>query len=1001
MHLVKISESAVDVWVGLQAAVTKGSDCGYIDWYGYHAAAGGWFCYGWIRGAELADATAELSGWTARMIFENGEIEGPAHVARFIRDDVRGVGIGAVVHVSAADAQCGACVGIVVRSNGNDHPLLVVRAAPRIDATEEMEARIVAVLPLAIADASSVSVAALIARQPLEEPGQLHETLAADEAESLTVAPQSLIAAERTAASFADPAASELRPATASPNLSSHDDYVVGNELSDAELVERNFDYTFYRARNQDLQGLSDAQLLQHYLRAGWRERRDPSPRFSVTFYLSSYPDIAQANIDPFLHFLRHGYFEYRLPAPYMQRRLAAPGSFKISVIVPNYNHARFLPARLNSILDQSYASLELIVLDDASTDSSVQVIREYLARRGIEATVIARETNSGSVFRQWRTGIEAARGDLIWICESDDLAELDFLERLVPYFNDPSVMVAFGRIQFCDMRGRPTPGLDGYREGAEAGIWAAPCVRPANEWFQGAFGVANVIANVGGCLLRNQPIEPEVWETALNYKILGDWYLYMVLAGGGRIAFEPMAVTYFRQHGANTSVKSFSKPYYYREHQAVAVEMRKQWGVGDAQALRLFERTLSQFRYAEADKLFGRIDSVFDLSAILSTERAREHILIGFLGFHLGGGELFPIHLANELVRRGYMVSALIVESRHAEPGVRAKLDRRIPVYEADLVREIGTREFLRRAGITAIHTHNVGVEFLFFNEAADDVRLPYVVTLHGSYEVTPLPDHMLFRLLKNVSRWTCLAKNNLAHLRCFPVDPAAISFVPNGLPVDERPFERTRADLRIPAGAVVFTIASRAIAEKGWEMAIRALEKVAANTKTPLVLLLAGSGPELERLRELYADATAVRFLGFQTRICGLFRISDCVLLPTRFPGESFPLCLIEAMQCGRPVIATRVGEISRMVTRSDGEAGILIEPTPDDDEFVDSLAVAMTAMVDPQARAAYAQTSARFGEDYDIRRVAERYLALYAEARDEPARRADVVLRCLAPA
>jgi cellulose synthase/poly-beta-1,6-N-acetylglucosamine synthase-like glycosyltransferase len=66
-----------------------------------------------------------------------------------------------------------------------------------------------------------------------------------------------------------------------------------------------------------------------------------------------------------------------------------------LSIIVPNYNHARFLPERFASIRRQTFTDYELIVLDDASTDDSVEVIRKELT--GIPHQLISNEQNSGS----------------------------------------------------------------------------------------------------------------------------------------------------------------------------------------------------------------------------------------------------------------------------------------------------------------------------------------------------------------------------------------------------------------------------------------------------------------------------------------------------------------------------------------------------------------------------------------------------------------------------
>jgi len=99
----------------------------------------------------------------------------------------------------------------------------------------------------------------------------------------------------------------------------------------------------------------------------------------------------------------------------------------EISVIIPNYNHALFLNKRIETILGQSFKDFELIILDDASADSSRSIIESYRANPKI-SHIIYNESNSGSPFLQWKKGIEMAKGDWIWIAESDDFANPDFL---------------------------------------------------------------------------------------------------------------------------------------------------------------------------------------------------------------------------------------------------------------------------------------------------------------------------------------------------------------------------------------------------------------------------------------------------------------------------------------------------------------------------------------------------------------------------------------------
>ncbi len=106
----------------------------------------------------------------------------------------------------------------------------------------------------------------------------------------------------------------------------------------------------------------------------------------------------------------------------------------------------KFLKQRLDSVLGQTFKDFDVLILDDASTDSSLNVIREYSADARVR--VIQNETNSGSPFKQWNRGIDETSGEYIWIAESDDFAENTFLEKLVRVLDDdPRVGIVYSRV--------------------------------------------------------------------------------------------------------------------------------------------------------------------------------------------------------------------------------------------------------------------------------------------------------------------------------------------------------------------------------------------------------------------------------------------------------------------------------------------------------------------------------------------------------------------------
>ncbi|WLR92957.1 glycosyltransferase [Shinella zoogloeoides] len=748
------------------------------------------------------------------------------------------------------------------------------------------------------------------------------------------------------------------------------------------------FDAEYYKKNYQDIAN-SDLDPFFHYMNHGWKEHRNPSNLFNTAHYLAMYVDIAHSGMNPLQHFVEHGRGEGRSPLPFRQKVKSKTVSLKVTAIVPNYNHAPFLEERLNSILNQTYQNLEIIILDDCSTDDSRAVIEKFRSTHPELITTILNERNSGSIFSQWRRGIEAANGNLVWICESDDFCEPTFLEEVIQGFADESVMVSFGRIQFADRSGAVQQGLDGYREQSMPGAWAESFSIPAAKLFQTAFGNTNIIPNVGGCVFRHQVITPSEWKEAMSYKILGDWYLYLILSRGGKIHYAPSAVSYFRQHGGNTSVKSFVSEHYYVEHARIGRTIREYWGSDDLNTLRLYKRCEEQFdRFSDQIDGFS-LPGAFNVSEVLSTKRTKTHILMGVLGFELGGGELFPVYLANELVSRGFLVSFLAIRVDHHASKVREELDSRVSVYDIQDALEFGVDAFLESASIDIVHSHYLGIEYYLLQRARQ--RHPYVVTLHGSYDSASISDRDLMTMIRGVDCWVYLTQKNLKHLDGIPLSSDVLRHIPNGVPEARAKRGVSRADLDISDDAIVFVIASRAIEEKGWRETIAALEAAQQATSAPLCLILCGTGPVYDDLVQQGVPSN-VRLLGYRNDIRDIYEISDVVVLATRFVGESFPLGLIQAMQAGKPIVATAIGEIGAMITSDDNRAGILLPNLEDDATFISQLEGAIISLLDVDLRNKCSLISRNIGERYDIRQVASAYEQLYADVISRRAMSAD---------
>ena len=180
------------------------------------------------------------------------------------------------------------------------------------------------------------------------------------------------------------------------------------------------------------------------------------------------------------------------------------PAFFRVSVVLPNYNYARYLEERIASIDAQSYPIYELIVLDDASADNSLSVIEKSLSATPIDSQIIVNDENSGNVFKQWKKGVDQTAGDLVWIAEADDLSLPEFLDELVLSFYDGNVVLGYTQSKQIDESGDIL--ADHYLEyvaDVDKDKWKAAYVNDGVTEISESLSVKNTIPNVSGVVFR------------------------------------------------------------------------------------------------------------------------------------------------------------------------------------------------------------------------------------------------------------------------------------------------------------------------------------------------------------------------------------------------------------------------------------------------------------------------------------------------------------------
>ncbi|MDB5415461.1 MAG: hypothetical protein JWR10_3796 [Rubritepida sp.] len=157
-----------------------------------------------------------------------------------------------------------------------------------------------------------------------------------------------------------------------------------------------------------------------------------------------------------------------------------------LSVIIPSYNHARYIEKALRSVLDQDYPELELIIIDDGSKDDSDAIIRATIADPGRVRVEYHPQANAGAHAAITR-GLSLARGEVLTILNSDDYFEPGRFSQMMAAVPRDRDFIAFSRLRLID----------------DAGI-TLPTDAPLQAWYDRALLDAAQCPTVGYALLRN-----------------------------------------------------------------------------------------------------------------------------------------------------------------------------------------------------------------------------------------------------------------------------------------------------------------------------------------------------------------------------------------------------------------------------------------------------------------------------------------------------------------
>lgn len=208
----------------------------------------------------------------------------------------------------------------------------------------------------------------------------------------------------------------------------------------------------------------------------------------------------------------------------------------RVSVFVPSYNHAQFVEQCLKSILKQTRAPNELLVVDDGSKDNSVEIIEKLLTDCSFPCELIARP-NKG-LCTTLNEGLEKTSGDYFAYLGSDDLWLAEFLESRVNLLESRgNAVLAYGHAYTIDEHNRVIESTQDWNSFSDGDVRQML-----------SRGIAPISSTV---CYRRSALAKYGWNEAAR---LEDFELYLYLSREGKFAFDPRALSAWRLHGENTS---------------------------------------------------------------------------------------------------------------------------------------------------------------------------------------------------------------------------------------------------------------------------------------------------------------------------------------------------------------------------------------------------------------------------------------------------------------
>lgn len=218
-----------------------------------------------------------------------------------------------------------------------------------------------------------------------------------------------------------------------------------------------------------------------------------------------------------------------------------------VSIVFTSYNHKEYLKQALDSLINQSYPNLEIIIIDDCSTDGSQEILNEYRKYSNIDLKLQTK--NSGSYVKASNYGASFARGEYILFAQCDDFAEANQVELLVKTFKEnETIGVAFSKSQLVDENGIVFADDFVGRENSFKKAVSKSGLIPGTKMKE-FLSFSCIIPNLSAALIKRELFE-KVQGLSDKYLVVADWEFWLDMTEVTDFYYVPEPLNYFRQHG-------------------------------------------------------------------------------------------------------------------------------------------------------------------------------------------------------------------------------------------------------------------------------------------------------------------------------------------------------------------------------------------------------------------------------------------------------------------